>query len=496
MPVVRPFEAIRAEIAALDAALKLLSWDRQTVMSPGGASARAEHTSRLARQRHALLVGDEFGQALDRFQTAHAGHPLQAAIHSHWDRERAIAVRTPVELALRIARVGSEAYSAWRVAKPADDFDAMAPYLAEQFGLARELSDALRQPHHADVYDPLLDLFEPRLATSEVQAWFGPTRTALRRLLAEIREATPICVNLSGEWNPAALRGAMAEIIRELGFDFDRGRLDLANNAFCANISGSDLRMTTRASDHLRGVYSSSLHEFGHAIYEQSVDDALEGTGIDTGVSLSVHESQSRLWENIVGRSRGFLDRFRAVLVRHVPGLERFSADDLYRGLSAVEPTYLRVGADEVSYSLHIMIRFDLERALLNRELDIRDLPEAWNARYAEDLGVTVRRASEGCLQDVHWPKGSIGYFPTYAIGNLIGGQLLEVYRAEPTNARDFEVGKYGSLREWLAERIYRHGSRYPATELIAQSVGGPIDPAAWLRYLRNKYGELYGLSS
>jgi carboxypeptidase Taq len=465
-------------------------------MPAGGASARAEHTARLSRQRHALLVSDEFGSALEQFSEGVNGNSVLGAIHRHWNRERAQALRTPVKLALRIARVGSEAYSAWRVAKPADDFDTMAPYLAEQFSLARELSDALRMPHHRDVYDPLLDLYEPDLQTSQVIAWFQPTREALRELLEEIRACEPLGVDLAGDWPAGSLRAAMSEIVAELGFDFNRGRLDLANNAFCANISGSDLRMTTRASDHLRGVYSSTLHEFGHAIYELSVDDALEGTGIDTGVSLSVHESQSRLWENVVGRSRGFVKRFRPILARHLPAIAHYSAEDLYRGLNAVEPTYLRVGADEVSYSLHIMIRFDLERALLNRELDISDLPAAWNDRYAQDLGVTVTRVSEGCLQDVHWPKGSIGYFPTYAIGNLIGGQILETYQSEPSHANDFDAGRYDSLRSWLTDRIYRHGSRFPAEALMAQTVGGPIAPDAWLRYLRTKYGELYGLTA
>jgi carboxypeptidase Taq len=282
---------------------------------------------------------------------------------------------------------------------------------------------------------------------------------------------------------------------RTIGFDYDRGRLNVAPNAFCSNFGCTDVRMTTRPSDHIKGIVSSSLHEMGHGLYEQGSPLEWNGTPLGGGISLAVHESQSRLWENVVGRSRGFWKRFLPDLQAAFPQLNGLDAEAMYRAINKVAPEFVRVGADELTYNLHILVRFELEVELITGRLDINDLPEAWNAKYTEYLGITPPTNTLGCLQDVHWSRGYVGYFPTYAMGNLIGLQMWACLRKDIPNAEAMmEAGEFGEILGWLQEKVYRQGRRYTPSELVTRITGRPMEAGDWLAYANAKYRDIYDL--
>lgn len=480
------------EIAAIAAALRLMNWDRQVMMPAGGSAARVEHIARLTQLRHQLLTSDEFVRSVSDDFAANPTDPQLRVLH----REIQQAIRLPGDLVARKAAVASAAYDAWRVAKPTNDFALLRPHLEETFVLAAETSRRLDDS--GDIYTPLLDTFEPGATKADVDRMFDGVLSPSRELLREIQTQGRSVEDgpLHGDFDAERLRSVAATILRDCGFDFERGRLDIANNAFCASSDHSDVRATTRHSEHLRGILSSSLHEMGHGLYEQGVAVELAGTPAGGGVSLAVHESQSRLWENIVGRSQGFWRFFYPRIAAAFPSLASISGDDCWARYTRIEPNLIRVGSDELTYNFHIYIRYRAEVEILEGRLAVRDLPEWWNEQYREWLGLTPRTDTEGCLQDVHWSKGSIGYFPTYAMGNLIGGALWGRYVREfPEWESQFTAGNFRTLLAWLTDHVYRHGSTIPPRQLVEQVAGQYLEPTAWLRYINAKYRPLYGLA-
>lgn len=404
--------------------------------------------------------------------------------------------KLPAKLVAEKARVASESYATWRRAKPENDFGAMEPYYRELFDIARETSALLGTGGH--VYDPLIDLYEEGATHEVATRMFAEIKQPLVDLVKRIQsdggaiDDTP----LRAEFDAQRLRSVAEELIRVIGFDFSKGRLDLANNAFCTNLGCQDVRLTARPSEHVKGVLSSALHEMGHGLYEQFSPPEFEGTPIQGGISLAVHESQSRLWENIIGRCRAFWQCFFPVLSREFSALQPMGADGFWRAYTRVEPEYIRVGADELTYNLHILIRFELEVEILERTLDVQDLPDAWNAKYTEYLGITPPTNTLGCLQDVHWSKGSIGYFPTYAMGNMIGGQLWRCLLSDiPDADAQMTAGSFAPILDWLTERIYRKASLHSPHELIVGATGRGFGTDDWLSYATTKYQSLYGLN-
>ncbi|MGV3617101.1 MAG: carboxypeptidase M32 [Fimbriimonas sp.] len=489
-------EALYRDVAALSAAQSLFGWDQMVLMPAGGAEARAAHMGVLKRMIHERMTSEEMLRALEDVEREEEPGSVQADAAAALRRDVDVLTKIPLELVERRARVTSEAYEVWKRARPDDDFARMAPYYAETFGIARETAEAIGYTDH--IYDPLISLYEPGATYADAAAMFGAIREPIVGLVREIRERGRAIDDapLRQGFGPESLRSFAQGAAGVIGFDFDRGRLDVCRNAFCSHLASADVRMTTRPSDHLKGIVSSSLHEMGHGLYEQGVPSEFDGTPLAGGVSLAVHESQSRLWENIVGRSLGFWRRFLPDLQAREPRLAGVTPEEMYAMLNKVQPEFIRVGADELTYNLHILVRFELEVEIVSGRLDIRNLPEAWNAKYEAYLGIRPPTDTVGCLQDVHWSKGSVGYFPTYAMGNLIGGQMWACLTSEIDDVETrMERGDFAPILEWLQDRVYRHGRRFAPRELVRRVTGSPMQAGPWLEYAQTKYRALYGLA-
>ncbi|AIE87775.1 carboxypeptidase M32 [Fimbriimonas ginsengisoli] len=484
-----------AEVATIRAAQNLMGWDQQVLMPPGGAAARAAHAQILSRMRHELLTSDEMlrliadaGRETD--PDTNAGRSIAAL-----QRDLDVETKLPVDLVERKAKVSSEAYEVWKTAKAANDFPSMAPYYKELFGIARETAERLGYDGHP--YDALLGLYEFGAKEADARSMFDAIKGPIVNLVREIKKiGRPVDDSiLAKDWDREKLRGFAERTAAACGFDFDRGRLNLSPNAFCSNLGRSDVRMTTRPSDHLKGIVSSSLHEMGHGLYEQGSPAEWDGTPLAGGISLAVHESQSRLWENVIGRSRGFWTRFLPDLQAVFPELSTLDVERMYRAINKVEPSFIRVGADELTYNLHILVRFELEVDLITGALEMDELPEAWNAKYREYVGIEPPTHTLGCLQDVHWSRGYVGYFPTYAMGNLIGLQIWRRLRDDIPNTEELMAGgDFAPILGWLQEKIYRQGRRYTPRDLITRVTGRPMEAGDWLEYAQAKYRAIYSL--
>jgi carboxypeptidase Taq len=475
-----------AELSDLRHAEGLLGWDQQVMMPPAGGRARGEALGTIESIAHDRLIAPELGALLDADD---ADDPIVRTVR----RDHDVARRVPGELAVEMARAGSEGFETWLRAREANDFAIFEPALRRNIELARRYADCFGDAEHP--YDPLLDRFEPGTTAAQVSALFVRLRGGLVPLLAEIAER-PAPAPLTGDFPIAAQRAVGLQIITAMGFDDEGWRLDDAVHPFAAAVSPADVRVTSRFDDHsLLGVFAL-MHEVGHGLYERNVDPALARTTLDTGVSLGVHESQSRLWENLVGRSEPFWTFWMPRMREQMPDtLGAVELDDFLRAINVVRPTLIRVEADELTYSLHVIVRFELEIALIEGTLDAADLPQAWAAKMQELLGIGVPDDLRGVLQDVHWSEGIIGYFPTYAIGNVLAAQLWRALRGDlPGLDDDLRAGRYGDLCDWLVEKIHRHGRRMAPAELIEQAVGGPLDPAPMLEHLDEKYRALYGI--
>lgn len=495
MSAVRDLKAAYRDISALRAAISLMNWDFQVLAPSGGTTARSAQISILTRREHELATSDEMRRLLERARAEVEAGTEDAAMVRVLTRDIDRAVALPVELVERKSKVSGDAYATWRRAKPENDFKALEPYYRELFSIAEETSLALGSGDH--IYDRLIDLYEEGATYATARALFDDLEPFTTRLVADIREnGAPIDDRpLIGPWDPQRLRAFAAEILSEIGFEFQNGRLDVANNAFCTTIATSDVRMTTRPSDHIKGIVSSSIHEMGHALYEQHSPARYDGTPLRGGVSLAVHESQSRTWENVVGRCEAFWRRFTPTLHRHLPELADESASSLHRMLNKVEPTFVRVGADELTYNLHILIRFELEVEILTHQIDVKDLPEAWNEKYQSRLGIIPETDTQGCLQDVHWTRGSIGYFPTYSFGNVIG---LQIWNRLVRDLGDvdgpIERGEFAPILAWLVENVYSKARLHTPADLVKSICGEAMSANDWLRYADGKYRSLYRL--
>lgn len=475
------------ELSDLDHAAQVLAWDQQVMMPPAGGGARGHVLAAIQTLAHDRLVDPQLCALLD---AERSDIQLVRCVR----RDHDVARRVPSELNAEMARAGSDGYEVWLRAREANDYKIFEPALRRNIDLARRYAECFGDVEHP--YDPLLDRFEPGTTTAQVSALFERVRDGLVPLLAEIA-AQPAPRELQGELPIAAQREIGMKIVRAMGFEDGAWRLDDAVHPFASAPSQRDVRVTARFDDqNLSGLFAL-MHEVGHGLYEHGVDPALARTTLDSGVSLGVHESQSRLWENQVGRSEAFWTHWLPVLGEHMPGpLEGVDLDAFLRAINVVRPTLIRVEADELTYSLHVIVRFELELALIDGSLDVADLPQAWAAKYSDMLGIEVPDDVRGVLQDIHWSEGIIGYFPTYAIGNVLAAQLWRALRCDlPQLDDDLRAGEYGDLRAWLVEKVHRHGRRLTPAELIQQAVGGSLDPAPMLEHLATKYRALYGLS-
>jgi carboxypeptidase Taq len=484
-------------ISDLGKAGALLFWDERTKMPVGGAEARADQLGTLARIGHERLISDELAALIER-----AGDELADADPDS-DEARLVRVarrdcrkarRVPADLRAEITRTASLAERAWIKARRESDFAGFRPHFERNVELARRYLECFAPYEHP--YNPLLDDYEPGMTTAELAPVLASLRDGLKPLVESLADATPpddAC--LHGDFPIAGQRELCATVLGGLPIPEDERRLDETVHPFAASISPTDLRITTRYDEgYLGTALWSVLHEAGHAMYENGVAPELARTCLGHGLSLGFHESQSRLWENWVGRSRPFLGHLLPTISEAFPdAFAAVDAEALYRAANRVQPSLIRVEADEVTYNLHIVLRFELEVAIFTGELDVPDLPEAWNARMRDYLGVEVPDDAAGVLQDVHWAGGSFGYFPTYALGNVIAAQLWELVEAEIPEIGDLlGRGELVPLREWLRERLHRHGAKFEPAEMIERLTAGPLDTAPLLRQLEAKYAGLY----
>jgi carboxypeptidase Taq len=474
------------ELSDLRHAGQVLAWDQQVMMPPAGGPARGQALGAIQSIAHDRLVAPELGALLD---AERADDQLVRAVR----RDHEVARRVPADLAAEMTRVGSQGFEIWLRAREANDFAVFEPALRRNVELARRYAACFPEAEHP--YDALLDRYEPGTTTAQVASLFARLRAGLVPLLREIAQQ-PAPSELTGGFPIAAQREVGLQIARAMGFEDSAWRLDDAIHPFASSPTSRDVRVTSRfAEDSLTGLFAL-MHEVGHGLYEHGVDPALARTTLDTGVSLGVHESQSRLWENLVGRSEPFWSHWLPRLRQQMPQtLGDVELDVFLRAINVVRPTLIRVEADEMTYSLHVIQRFELELALIEGTLDTKDLPQAWAAKTRELLGIEVPDDLRGVLQDVHWSEGIIGYFPTYAIGNVLAAQLWGAARADlPSLDDDLRAAEYSDLRAWLLDRIHRHGRRLTPGELIERAVGGPLDPGPMLEQLETKYRALYGL--
>jgi carboxypeptidase Taq len=470
----------------------LAGWDQQTMMPPQGAAVRARQLATGSKLVHDLLVSDELGKLLEDLRSYEESLDYDsdaASLIRFARRDREKELRVPAELREEQARAGAEAYLIWVDARRTSDYELFRPYLEHNVELRRRYAECFEVD---EPYDALLDDFEPGMKTAEVRAVFERLKEGLVPLIAEA-SAQPIDDSfLRGHFPVPQQKELEQVVLGRFGFREGSWRMDPTEHPFATSLGTSDVRMTSRYPEHeLSGVFAA-MHEGGHALYEHNVDPALERTPLCRGTSLALHESQSRMFENLIGRSLAFWRWGYPHLQRLFPQFERVEVDDFHRAINRVQPSLIRIEADEATYSLHIVLRFELEQELLAGSIDLRELPALWKERMHDYLGVEVPDDARGVLQDVHWSRGTLGYFPTYALGNVISVQIWEKVVADLPDLDDaLERADLSPLCDWLRGHLWRHGRKFTPQETLERVVGGGLDPEPYLRYLNTKLGAL-----
>ena len=489
-----------SEITDLRDAGAVLEWDQLTYLPSGGVGARGRQIATLGKIAQDRATDPELGRLLDELQPYEASLPYdsdEASLIRVARRDYEQLVKVPSSFMAEFLAHSTASYEAWANARPANDFKAVQPFLEKTLDYSRQLANYF--PGYENIADPLIDFSDSGVKTSELRAIFSDLREQLVPLVQQITAQVRTDDSCLRRHFPQDRQLAFSEsIAAELGYDFKRGRLDLTHHPFTTSFSPGDVRITTRVrEDFLGESLFSTIHEAGHALYEQGIDPGLEGTPLAQGTSSGVHESQSRLWENVVGRSLEawtyFYPRLQAVFPE---SLGDVPLETFHRAINTVERSLIRTDADEVTYNLHIMLRFELELDLLEGNLEVKDLPDAWRERFERDLGIQPPDDKDGVLQDVHWYGGPIGgAFQGYSLGNILCAQFYNAaLAAHPEIPHELSQGRTATLLSWLQDNIYRHGRKFTANELVQRVTGGPISIGPYIQYLRDKYGVLYNL--
>ncbi|WP_121741826.1 carboxypeptidase M32 [Natronorubrum halophilum] len=489
------FEQRVRRISNVSNAAGILQWDQEVVMPDEGTPARAQQLSTLSSLGHELLTADETGELLEELEAADLDGERAAVVREvrrRYDR----ATSVPQELVEEISQTTANAHPTWKRAREEDDFEQFAPTLETLVELKREYANHIDPD--ADPYAVLFAEYEPYLDLEAAERVLERLRDGLVPLIDAIEDSNAdIETNaFAGTFEDDDQEALARDVLDSLGYDWGRGRLDTAPHPFSSGTQ-FDARVTTRfEEDDLLGSITSTIHEFGHANYTLGLPDEGYGTPLGEARDLSVHESQSRLWENHVGRSRPFWEHFLPIVRERFSSLEDVTPEAAYESANQVyDDNLIRVEADELTYHLHIVIRFEIERDLISGDLAVEDVPEVWNDKYEEYLGVRPETDAEGCLQDIHWSHGSFGYFPTYSLGSVLAAQLYAAAEAELGALDDrIENGEFDDLNGWLRENVHRHGKRYTTPELIERATGEEYTADHFLEYVNSKYGELYGL--
>ncbi|MGM9998667.1 MAG: carboxypeptidase M32 [Candidatus Bruticola sp.] len=502
------------EISCLNEILELLTWDLETGMPIGADEARADQMAVISELSHKLSISEEYLTLLKEAETEFEEEKKRGAADGDASpyglynakvkadllrRVRRSAdkdTKVPASIAAELTAACSKAQSAWMKARQNNDFSSFREPLERVVELCRAKAEALGGSEHP--YDSLLDIYEPGLTAAQVSKVFGELRGHLVSLVSRIAQAAPPQMGVVSRIYPTDMQRRFCHrLMCDMGYDWKRGKVDEVIHPFCCSFSTRDVRVTNNFSENaVTKAMFTALHETGHALYEQGSPAEWTHTPLEGGASMAVHESESRLWENIIGRSRAFWEYYFPVFQAYFPvQTAGANLDEFYRAINCVTPSFIRTEADEVTYSLHVMLRFELEKALIEGTLQVKDLPEAWNSAMSDYLGIVPPTDSEGCLQDVHWSSGLFGYFPAYALGNLIGAQTWQALKRDLGDTDDIlRHGQLGLIRQWLHDHIYVHGQRYYPAELLKQALGEELQATPFINYLENKYTELYRL--
>jgi len=488
---------ILGEVSDISHAAAVLEWDQQVNMPSEGGEARGQQLATLGKIAHQKATTVELGKLLADLKSEFTGADSdEAALVRVASRDYDKATRVPSEFVAEWAIITTKAFEAWVEARRNSDFSIFRPHLEKIVELTQKYIQYFPPADHP--YDVLLDDYEPGLKTAEVKEIFNNLRPKQVELIKAIKSAKQVKADfLSKKYNEQKMWGFGKTIITQFGYDWNRGRQDKAAHPFQTTFSMNDTRITNRfEKDNPFSTLFSAMHEAGHAMYEQGNASAYERTPLMGGTSLAVHESQSRLWENLVGRSLPFWEHFYPQLKKVFPAqLDGVSVKSFYKAINKVSPTLIRVNADEATYNLHVMLRLELEIGMVEGKFAVKDLPEIWNEKMNDYLGVVPPNDAQGVLQDIHWSSGALGYFSTYALGNLISAQLWEKINAEiPDLDEQICKGKFDALLVWLREKIHVFGRKYDPQDLVQKATGSKIDAAAYVRYLTKKYSEIYGL--
>ncbi len=489
------------EISLLASAGSVLHWDEETHMPPKGAEHRGDQVSLIARLTHEQFTSPKIGQMLAEIEQSDLVKDREGDVATNvrelrrtYDR----ATKLPASLVEEMSKTAVMAHHAWIDARKKSDYATFKPHLAKTLYLKHQEANCIDP--HKPIYDVMLDEYEPAETTANLNRVFQSLREPLVDLVGKIASSSKKApVQILEQKYPAAAQEALAiEASKQIGFDYDAGRLDISVHPFCTDLGPHDIRMTTRYDESYFGdAFFGVLHESGHALYEQGLPHEHWGTPLGSAISLGIHESQSRMWENLVGRSRAFWEFFypktQEVFAHQLADV---TLEQWHFAINDVRPSFIRTESDEATYNLHILLRFEMEQAMLSGEVSVDDVPAAWNEKMKNYFGLTPPDDAKGCLQDVHWSHGSIGYFPTYTLGNLYAAQFFDQARKDvPDLERSFTRGNFKPLLDWLRDRIHRHGKRYTATELVKRVTGRKLSAEPLLDHLRRNARDLYDVS-
>jgi carboxypeptidase Taq len=484
--------------------LSLLHWDQETYMPPGAISARSRQIAEMSHAIHEQKSSREFKRSLEELVHLSNGKPkrkgltnLQRANVREWRKDFLKATKLPPLFVKTYSQLTSEASQIWAAAKKGNDFKLFAPFLEKIIAMNRQKADILGFAEHP--YDALLEAYEPCMTTSRVGAIFDPLRVELKHLLKQIASGHPTDETFLHEKVDGDKQLELGRLaVSKLPIDPAYSRLDLSMHPFSIALHPHDSRITTRIlpKAFMSNIFSV-LHEAGHSMYEMGLPAQHWGTPLGESVSLSIHESQSRWWETLIGRSLPFCKFFYPLLQEQLPRFRKVSLNHFYRAVNQVKPSFIRVEADEVTYCLHVILRFEIEKRLITGKLSVSDLPDAWNEKMKELFGIVPKTDSEGCLQDIHWSLGDFGYFPTYALGNLFSAQFFSAFHKDhPDWEKRVEAGDFPFIRDWLKDKIHRYGRMHDSDSLVKRATGKPLSETAYCSYLKKKYSEIYRFKS
>lgn len=489
------------ESALLKSVNYLVSWDQETYMPQNASLARAEQLELMASLIHKSEIRKTFAATLSKLIDLDSGkvvaktlNPKEKAALREWRRSYLLAAKLPLHFVKRFAKITSESMHVWAQAKKENAFEKFAPYLTSIVQLAQEKAEYLGYKEHP--YDALLDEYEPDMTKKQISSLFTELKKPMTRLLQKIEsKKRPDTHFLQGNFPHEKQMQAGIFFLKEMGYDFSHGRIDISSHPFSTSMHPTDSRVTTRVDpNNFMSNISACFHEGGHALYEMGLPLEYFGSPLCETISLGIHESQSRFWETRIGQSKAFCRAYLPYL-KKMFSLEKVDVDAFYKAINLVNPSFIRVDADEVTYSLHVILRFELECALIEGKLKTKDLPEAWNAKMKEYLGITPKNNREGCLQDVHWSMGGFGYFPTYTLGNLYASHLFLAFeQAFPTWEEKIASEGLLFVKEWLNKSIHIHGKAFRSVELIEKVAKKPFTAKAFVDYLEKKYSEIYNL--